>query len=381
MPRQLLGYPLPKFPQSLLESTKSGMDFLKQPSSVHAYAAVEEKLAAKDKDTPSDKAKGYLQRQYKKFVDDYDKDHDWAGLSRIILGEGISIWCCQRCCRVIEENPDASFAELREKTGCPISLPEGSGGSGDGGSAAVDIDTAAVAAQNEAERMRLKEENALLKAQLEQSRPLSEVASSHSTDVAMDGGIKQVLQLMADFREEQKAANQSLREEHKAANQSLREEHKAANQSLTSAIEGIGGNVNTSTEDEDDAWWAPKAPKTGADALRPSGAVLHRGRMEKRGGGTSMFGRRNWKERYFMLYENILVYFASESDAAAADAGKRLGELPLMGCTVQFNYEQRQFVLCFPSGRIFEMRCADDAAFRTWKEQLVSLAALKLLSP
>ena len=46
------------------------MDFLKQPSSVHAYAAVEEKLAAKDKDTPSDKAKGYLQRQYKKYVDD-----------------------------------------------------------------------------------------------------------------------------------------------------------------------------------------------------------------------------------------------------------------------------------------------------------------------
>ena len=70
MPQQLLGYPLPNFPQSLLESTKSGMDFLKQPSSVHAYAAVEEKLAAKDKDTPSDKAKGYLQRQYKKFVDD-----------------------------------------------------------------------------------------------------------------------------------------------------------------------------------------------------------------------------------------------------------------------------------------------------------------------
>ena len=358
MPRQLLGYPLPKFPQSLLESTKGGMDFLKQPSSVHAYAAVEEKLAAKDKDTPSDKAKGYLQRQYKKFVDDYDKDHDWAGLSRIILGEGISIWCCQRCCRVIEENPDASFAELREKTGCPISLPE-VGGSGDGGSAAVDIDAAAAAAQNEAERLRLKEENALLKAQLEQSRPVSELASSHSTDVAMDGGIKQVLQLMADFREE----------------------HKAANQSLKSAIEGIGGSVNTSTEDEDDAWWAPKAPKTGSDALKPSGTILHRGKMEKRGGGTSMFGRRNWKERYFMLYENILVYFASESDAAAADAGKRLGELPLMGCTVQFQYEQRQFVLCFPSGRIFEMRCADDAAFRTWKEQLVSLAALKLLSP
>ena len=98
----MLGYPLPTVPTSVLESTKGGIDFLQQPSSVHAYALVEEKLAAKDKDTPSDKAKGYLQRQYKKFVDDYDKDHDWAGLSRIILGEGISIWCCQRCCRTGE---------------------------------------------------------------------------------------------------------------------------------------------------------------------------------------------------------------------------------------------------------------------------------------
>ena len=342
------------------------MDFLKQPSSVHAYAAVEEKLAAKDKDTPSDKAKGYLQRQYKKFVDDYDKDHDWAGLSRIILGEGISIWCCQRCCGVIKENPDASFAELREKTGCPV-VPAEVGGSGNDSSVEIEAAAVAAAAQNEAERMRLEEEIAMLKGQLTQTRPVSDPLSSPSTDAATDDGIKQVLQLTKEFREEQK---------------NFREEQKTANRSLKSVIEvGGGSSINTSTEGEDDAWWAPKAPKTGSDALKPSGTILHRGKMEKRGGGTSMFGRRNWKERYFMLYENILVYFASESDAAAADAGKRLGELPLMGCTVQFNYEQRQFVLCFPSGRIFEMRCADDAAFRTWKEQLVSLAALKLLSP
>ena len=104
------------------------MEFLKQPSSVHAYAEVEAKLAAKD-DTPSDKAKGFLQRKFKKFVDDYDEHHDWADLSRVVLSEGVSVWCCGRCCTVIEQNPSASFKELRQKTGCPLVQSEGDGGS------------------------------------------------------------------------------------------------------------------------------------------------------------------------------------------------------------------------------------------------------------
>ena len=103
------------------------MEFLKQPSSVHAYAEVEAKLAAKDA-TPSDKAKGFLQRKFKKFVDDYDEHHDWANLSRVVLSEGVSVWCCGRCCTVIEQNPSASFAQLRQKTGCPIVQSEGDSG-------------------------------------------------------------------------------------------------------------------------------------------------------------------------------------------------------------------------------------------------------------
>ena len=103
------------------------MEFLKQPSSVHAYAEVEAKLAAKD-DTPSDKAKGFLQRKFKKFVDNYDEHHDWADLSRVVLSEGVSVWCCSRCCTVIEQNPSASFAQLRQKTGCPIVQSEGDSG-------------------------------------------------------------------------------------------------------------------------------------------------------------------------------------------------------------------------------------------------------------
>ena len=99
-------------PQEVLRSCESGIEFLKQPSSVHAYAEVEAKLAAKE-ETPSDKTKGFLQRKFKKFVEDYDEHHDWAGLNRLVLSEGISVWCCGRCCKVIEQNPTASFVELR----------------------------------------------------------------------------------------------------------------------------------------------------------------------------------------------------------------------------------------------------------------------------
>ena len=146
-----------------------------------------------------------------------------------------------------------------------------------------------------------------------------------------------------------------------------------------SESESGGGSGDADQDaDEDDLWWAPKSPKTGADARKPVGTALHRGRLEKRGQGTSLFGRKNWKTRYFVLYENLLVYFASEGDAST---GSPLGELPLAGCTLQFNPDQRQFVLGFPSGRVFEMRGLDEAAFRSWKERLVELAALKLSSP
>jgi hypothetical protein len=41
--------------------------------------------------------------------------------------------------------------------------------------------------------------------------------------------------------------------------------------------------------------------------------VEHRGRMFKRGGGTSLFGRRGWKERFFVVEKGCLSYFASEA--------------------------------------------------------------------
>ena len=138
---QALGYPVPQLPNEVLRSCESGIEVLKQTSSVHEYAEVEAKLAAKD-ETPSDKAKGYLQRKFKKFVEDHDEHLDLADLSRIVLSEGISVWCCVRCCTVIEQNPTASFEQLRQKTGCPLVQPEvessGAADGGGGGGSSVD---------------------------------------------------------------------------------------------------------------------------------------------------------------------------------------------------------------------------------------------------
>ena len=105
-------------PQEVLRSCESGIEFLKQPSSVHAYAEVEAKLAAKE-ETPSDKTKGFLQRKFKKFVEDYDEHHDWAGLNRLVLSEGISVWCCGRCCKVIEQNPHRILRGAAPENGLP----------------------------------------------------------------------------------------------------------------------------------------------------------------------------------------------------------------------------------------------------------------------
>lgn len=109
---RMFGFPVPKIPSEVFEACGTGIQALQQGSSVEEYTVVEEKLAANDGE-PTEKAKGYLQRQLCKFLDDNDPDQDWAGLSRVMLSEGSSIWCCAGCCRTMEQHPGASFEELR----------------------------------------------------------------------------------------------------------------------------------------------------------------------------------------------------------------------------------------------------------------------------
>ena len=56
--------------------------------------------------------------------------------------------------------------------------------------------------------------------------------------------------------------------------------------------------------------------------------MLHSGWMEKIGGGTSTFGRKNWKKRWFVLRPDVIRYYATEADTEAAHE-KLLGEITL----------------------------------------------------
>ena len=122
----------------------------------------------------------------------------------------------------------------------------------------------------------------------------------------------------------------------------------------------------------DDSSASNWAPATGAQALQPRGAVLKQGTFEKKGGGTSLFGRTTWKLRSFTLYKNLLRYFDNPSSSAV------LGEIPLSGSAIQFIEESRILVLNTPGGRQFEMRFPDAQMYGEWKAQFMQLAALKL---
>jgi len=60
----------------------------------------------------------------------------------------------------------------------------------------------------------------------------------------------------------------------------------------------------------------PKPPSVEVDGTkaRSRQPQMKSGWIEKRGGGTSAFGRKNWKTRYFVLQSGELFYF--ESDAS-----------------------------------------------------------------
>ena len=68
----------------MIDGCGDTIDFLQQGSSVEDYAIVEEKLAKKD-GQPSEKATGYLQREFKNFMDEKDPKHDCTFSTNVLL--------------------------------------------------------------------------------------------------------------------------------------------------------------------------------------------------------------------------------------------------------------------------------------------------------
>lgn len=60
--------------------------------------------------------------------------------------------------------------------------------------------------------------------------------------------------------------------------------------------------------------------------------AVKEGWLTKKGGGTSVLGRTNWKRRWFVLQGDVLRYFASDVDAKTGGDNAALGEIVLSAC-------------------------------------------------
>ena len=123
----------------------------------------------------------------------------------------------------------------------------------------------------------------------------------------------------------------------------------------------------------------------------PSMLTLLQGPLEKKGGGTSMFGRRNWKTRYFVLCEQFLQYYESER-AAQNNPTEPLGTVYFgdgggispngvreSAFSAPLRIENRAvgergivptLLLSSKGGRVFEMRALDAPSHASWERKL-----------
>ena len=106
---RLFGYPLPKLPVN-----DKSLDFLEDETSVSEFHVLENKLLEEtDNDEENTKVEGYSQREFKRFLNKYDEKEEWANLSCITLDEGTSIWCCEKCHKILKDNPKSTIKNLK----------------------------------------------------------------------------------------------------------------------------------------------------------------------------------------------------------------------------------------------------------------------------
>jgi hypothetical protein len=94
------------------------------------------------------------------------------------------------------------------------------------------------------------------------------------------------------------------------------------------------------------------------------------GLLDKKGGGESMFGRRNWKQRYFTLDGTVLRYYA-EFDFNTGVPSDEKGQYDLQGCKVErlMHHHDRQFVfsiLATGSTKTHYMSAPNEAIMNLW---------------
>ena len=105
----------------------------------------------------------------------------------------------------------------------------------------------------------------------------------------------------------------------------------------------------------------------GASVINGVGDCLFEGFLEKKGGGTRSFGRRNWTKRWFVLHRNVLAYYKASTDKKPA------GQVELAGCRLETESptkHDRHLTIHTAQGRAFAVRCADAAQYAEFKEAM-----------
>eukprot|EP00941_MAST-03F_sp_MAST-3F-sp1_P001753 g1753.t1 len=99
---------------------------------------------------------------------------------------------------------------------------------------------------------------------------------------------------------------------------------------------------------------------------------LKEGWLKKKGGGHSMFGRSNWKKRYFVLKPTCLRYFEDESKTSIKGEIE-FSALVVSSAVVKENAGGKKYKFCFALAtkeRVYMMRAADATDEAAWTSTL-----------
>ena len=120
---RMLGYPVPTL---TLPVDTIDLSIFTKDSSLHDFINLEQSLfdAAKNSGEVdnNEQLEGYSQREFKRFLSVVDPKDDWGKLKRILLEKGCAMWCCPRCCHILQTNPKVSYKDLRASVGNPVPI-------------------------------------------------------------------------------------------------------------------------------------------------------------------------------------------------------------------------------------------------------------------
>ena len=101
--------------------------------------------------------------------------------------------------------------------------------------------------------------------------------------------------------------------------------------------------------------------------------------MEKKGGGTTLFGSKSWQRRFFVCQDGMLTYYLQEGDAGQKsplkDAIYRLDGCEVVKGKVEFGFN---LVPQTPTAgpKMLQLRCETAEEEKAWMDTMISSGLL-----